>query len=59
MTMELTLEQELVQARARTRKRAAEAQATGGPEAALAFDDALRAEVLAAQPLRNIPVRSA
>jgi hypothetical protein len=55
----LTLEQELAQARARTRTRAAEAQATGGPEAALAFVAALRTEVQAIQPLRNIPIRSA
>ena len=34
-------------------------KATGGPEAAAAFDEALRTEVLAIQPLRNIPVRSA
>jgi hypothetical protein len=31
----------------------------GGTEAAAAFDEALRTEVLAIQPLRNIPVRSA
>ena len=34
-------------------------KAIGGPEAAAAFDEALRTEVLAIQPLRNIPVRSA
>jgi hypothetical protein len=33
-------------------------KAAGGPEAAAAFDEALRTEVLAVQPLRNIPVRS-
>jgi hypothetical protein len=33
-------------------------KAAGGPEAAAAFDKTLIAEVLAIQPLRNIPVRS-
>ena len=52
--MELTLEQELAQ----VRKRAAEAQAEGlKPWAAAALDEALRTEVLAIQPLRNIPMR--
>jgi hypothetical protein len=37
----------------------AAAKATGGPEAAAALDEALRTEVLAIQPLRNVPVRSA
>jgi hypothetical protein len=36
----------------------AAAKATGGPEAAAALDEALQTEVLAIQPLRNIPVRS-
>jgi hypothetical protein len=37
----------------------AAAKATGGPDAAAALDEALRTEVLAIQPRRNIPVRSA
>jgi hypothetical protein len=56
--MELTLEQELAQVRNRARKRAAEAQAEGlKPWAAAALDEALRTEVLAIHPLRNIPMR--
>ena len=35
----------------------AAAKATGDPDAAAALDEALRVEVLAIQPLRNIPVR--
>jgi hypothetical protein len=67
-TVELTLEQELAHAfAARTKDlrlsemlkdEMAATKAAGGPEAAAAFDEALRTEVLAVQPLRNIPVRS-